>query len=108
VTKGGEVKGGDEGVARGTQLEARKRDAGSQARRLARSLARSLPRVKTLRGKRCVVLTGIVVFLKVARRRALHDRIVQVHVRRRLILRRERHLHCIISARGSPCIHINT
>jgi len=101
VTKGGEVKGGDEGVARGTQLEA---GSGMQAR----SLARSLPRVKTLRGKRCVVLTGIVVFLKVARRRALHDRIVQVHVRRRLILRRERHLHCIISARGSPCIHINT
>lgn len=54
-----------------------------------------------------VVLTGVVVFLKVARRRTLDDRVIQVHVRRRLVLRRERHLHCIISARGSPCMHIN-
>lgn len=59
--------------------------------------------------RRCVrmVLTGIVIFLKVARRRTLDDRVIQVHVRRRLVLRRERHLHCIISARGSPCMHIN-
>lgn len=54
-----------------------------------------------------MVLTGIVIFLKVARRRTLDDRVIQVHVRRRLVLRRERHLHCIISARGSPCMHIN-
>ena len=66
-------------------------------------------RVSVRHASACVtmVLTGVVIFLKVARRRTLDDRVIQVHVRRRLVLRRERHLHCIISARGSPCMHIN-